>query len=234
MQIGIFSYEAPSISPAVVLTQPRVISSQLKINLKRMMELKGNAHEKLEQMTGYCFTKTCRFKYILDYFGEIESNYKCGKCDNCLSGGEGMVLESEVKNNHSEPERFKKYGFKKKKEEADFGEIKVEKKTLSTKLTQLETLDLYNKGKSIAEIAVERGFAENTVYGHLEFLIEKGLIKDINKLVDSKKQDKIFAAIKKAGADKLTPIKDELSDDYSWEEIKLARAKFIYRATHSA
>jgi ATP-dependent DNA helicase RecQ len=84
MQIGIFSYEAPSISPAVVLTQPRVISSQLIINLKRMMELNRNAHEKLEQMTGYCFTKTCRFKYILDYFGEIESNYKCGKCDNCI------------------------------------------------------------------------------------------------------------------------------------------------------
>jgi ATP-dependent DNA helicase RecQ len=83
MQIGIFSYEAPSISPAVVLTQPRIISSQLKINLKRMMEINRNAHEKLAQMTGYSFTKTCRFKYILDYFGEIDSNYKCGKCDNC-------------------------------------------------------------------------------------------------------------------------------------------------------
>jgi len=127
---------------------------------------------------------------------------------------------------HSEPGRFTKYGFKKKKEEADFDEIKVEKKTLSTKLTQLETLDLFLKGKRIAEIAAEREMAENTIYGHLEFLIEKGLIKDINKLVDAKKQDKIFAAIKKVGADKLTPIKDHLGDDYSWEEIKLTRAKF--------
>jgi DNA-binding CsgD family transcriptional regulator len=110
---------------------------------------------------------------------------------------------------------------------ADFDDIKVEKKTLSTKLTQLETLDLFLKGKSIAEISVERGFSENTIYGHLEFLIEKGLIKNIDKLVDAKKQDKIFAVIKKVGADKLTPIKDELGDDYSWEEIKLTRAKFL-------
>ena len=93
-------------------------------------------------------------------------------------------------------------------------------------MTQLETLDLYNKGKSVAEIAAQRELAENTIYGHLEFLIEKKLIKDIDKLVDSKKQDKIFAAIKKVGAAKLTPIKDELGDDYSWEEIKIARAKF--------
>jgi ATP-dependent DNA helicase RecQ len=100
-------------------------------------------------------------------------------------------------------------------------------------LTQLETLDLYIKGKGVAEIAAERELTENTIYGHLEFLIEKNLIKDINKLVDSKKQEKIFTAIKKVGAAKLTPIKDELGDDYSWEEIKIARAKFNSRVTHN-
>ncbi|HTW96752.1 MAG TPA: helix-turn-helix domain-containing protein, partial [Candidatus Methylomirabilis sp.] len=67
----------------------------------------------------------------------------------------------------------------------------------------------------------------NTIYEHLAFLVEKNLIKDISKLVNSKKQEKIIAAIKKVGADKLTPIKDELGDDYSWEEIKIARAKFL-------
>jgi len=83
MKIGILSYESPSVTPAVLLTQPRVILSQLKINLNRMIEINLNSHEKLEQMKGYSFTKECRFKYILNYFGEMEPSYKCGKCDNC-------------------------------------------------------------------------------------------------------------------------------------------------------
>jgi hypothetical protein len=31
--------------------------------------------------------------------------------------------------------------------------------------------------------------------------------------------------IKKIGMDKLTPIKDELGDNYSWDEIKLVMAR---------
>ena len=107
---------------------------------------------------------------------------------------------------------------------ADFDNIKVEKKTLSTKLTQLETLDLFTKGKSLAEIATARELTLNTIADHLVFLIEKGLIKNIDKLVEKKKQEKILAAIKKVGAEKLTPIKEELGDDYSWEDIKFVRA----------
>jgi ATP-dependent DNA helicase RecQ len=207
----------------ILKREPR---EEVKIDFSAMREKANRAYKKLDEMEDYVYTFGCRPQYIMQYFGD-DNFPPCGKCDNCLVGREERIDKREENGDvHSESGRFKKYGFKKKKEEADFDEIKVEKKTLSTKLTQLETLDLFLKGKRIAEIAAEREMAENTIYGHLEFLIEKGLIKDINKLVDAKKQDKIFAAIKKVGADKLTPIKDHLGDDYSWEEIKLTRAKF--------
>ena len=125
-------------------------------------------------------------------------------------------------------DRFKRRGYWNKKVEtkvkADFEEMKVKKEVMPTKLTQLETLDLFLKGKGIEEIAAARELTVNTVTDHLCFLVEKGLIKDISRLVDKKRQEKILSAIKKVGSDKLTPIKEELGDDFSWEEIKIVRA----------
>jgi ATP-dependent DNA helicase RecQ len=206
----------------------RVPRAEVKIDFSAMREKAQRAYSKLDEMEDYVYSFGCRPQFIMNYFGEYDVA-PCGKCDNCL-GGEVRSQKEEVRNKKYESKNDRPRYYRKKIDDnprAGFGEIKVEKKTLSTKLTQLETLDLYNKGKTVAEIAAERELAENTIYGHLEFLIEKNLIKDIDKLVNSKKQEKIFAAIKKVGAAKLTPIKDELGDDYSWEEIKIARAKFL-------
>jgi ATP-dependent DNA helicase RecQ len=206
----------------------------VKVDFTAMREKATRAYKKLEEMEEYVFSFGCRPQYIMSYFGE-EDAVPCGQCDNCLNGGklksQNEKFYNDKKDVDSPPWRGApkgRGGFTKweKTPKADFDNIKVEKKTLSTKLTQLETLDLYLKGRSILEIAKEREIQENTVYNHLEFLIEKGLIKDIDKLVDSKKQEKIFAVIKKVGTDKLTPIREELGEEYSWEEIKIARAKF--------
>jgi ATP-dependent DNA helicase RecQ len=223
--------------------------SEVKIDFAAMREKADRAYKKLEEMEDYVFSFGCRPQYIMNYFGEFDVK-PCGKCDNCLAGNREKIREKrEVESSSLTPRTGQARGSQrgsfyakgrphpaspyKGEGRADFDDIKVEKKTLSTKLTQLETLDLYTKGKSILEIAKARELAENTIYGHLEFLIEKGLIKNIDKLVDSKKQEKIFTVIKKVGTGKLTPIKDELGDDYSWEEIKLARAKFINHITHN-
>ena len=40
--------------------------------------------EKLDQMVQLCVTKSCRRKYLLNYFGEQASDY-CGGCDTCLN-----------------------------------------------------------------------------------------------------------------------------------------------------
>src|SRR4051812_31605850 len=39
--------------------------------------------EKLEQVTGYAHGAQCRWKMILDYFGDDEPLERCGHCDNC-------------------------------------------------------------------------------------------------------------------------------------------------------
>ncbi len=69
----------------VTLLQPRVSKENLRLNYKLINELYLFAQEKLEKMRVFVDVKDCRFKYVLNYFGQNTSDYSCGKCDNCNS-----------------------------------------------------------------------------------------------------------------------------------------------------
>jgi ATP-dependent DNA helicase RecQ len=91
--------------------------------------------------------------------------------------------------------------------------------------THLETLELYRRNLSIAEIAVKRSMRESTIFDHLLKLMECGHEVKIDQIVTPEKTIAIEQAIITVGADRLTPIKAHLGDDYSYEEIKLVRAR---------
>ena len=46
------------------------------------------ARQKLDQMIEFCEIRTCRRRYLLDYFGERWDKDNCGGCDICLTAGE--------------------------------------------------------------------------------------------------------------------------------------------------
>ena len=48
--------------------------------------------------------------------------------------------------------------------------------------TKQTSLDMFNKGLTIALVAQERGLVQSTIEGHLSFFVEKGKL-DINKLL---------------------------------------------------
>lgn len=60
------------------------------MKLKNFAQVEDNPEQtaillkKLDQMVQLCETKTCRRKYLLNYFGEQAPEY-CGSCDNCLN-----------------------------------------------------------------------------------------------------------------------------------------------------
>ena len=204
----------------------RVSKSEVKIDFAALREKADQAYKKLDDIEDYVFSGICRQKYILNYFGDSSAK-NCGKCDNCLAVASGAAAIStpprrfhEEEAEHGKP----RYYHKEKEAKADLNNIEVKKETLPTKLSQLETLDLFNKGNDIKKIAIERGLAESTIFDHLVFLVEKGLIKNIDKLVDKKKQSKISELAKELGWKTLTPFKEKLGDDCSWEDIKLTRA----------
>lgn len=212
---GLIEYNPPKRGTEVRIMK-RLPSEEVNLDFEALRQKADRAYKKLDEMEDYVFSPNCRHKYILDYFSDSQTG-NCGKCDNCLTGGQRLLCE-EPKKEH------KKNFFRSVKK--DSGEFKVSEKKdiLNTKLTQLETLDLYNKGRSVNEITQERGLARSTVIDHLSFLIEKKLINKIDNLVDNKTQKAIVKAITEVGIEKLKPIKEFLGDDYSYDNIKIVRA----------
>ena len=179
----------------------RVEGDDVKLDFDALKYKLKHAYKKLDLMENYIYHNTCRQKYILDYFGDLEAR-ACSRCDDCLVGEMDEVEKVQVEARH-----------------------KKKTSSLSTKLTQLETLELWNKGMSVEKIAKARELAIGTIIGHLCFLIEKGLGVNIDKLVKPEKQKKIMAMVEKIGAKKLAPIKEALGVDFSYDEIKLTLAK---------
>ncbi|MCL5030263.1 MAG: RecQ family ATP-dependent DNA helicase [Bacteroidetes bacterium] len=81
--LGIIKYLKPRTKESVILTSPRVNSSRLRLDYKKINENYLHLRKKIELMEDYVYTSECRFKYILKYFGEAVENYSCGKCDRC-------------------------------------------------------------------------------------------------------------------------------------------------------
>ncbi len=85
--MGIISFHQAIAKDTVVLTSPRISAEHLNLNYKLINESYLNSQRKLDKMVDFVFTNECRFKNILNYFGENVADYKCGKCDNCTSSG---------------------------------------------------------------------------------------------------------------------------------------------------
>ncbi len=90
--------------------------------------------------------------------------------------------------------------------------------------SRLQTLTLYEQGRSIEEIAEERGLAQSTIVNHLAELIEMGESINIVPLIPEGHYQNIVDAIEQLGDGALRPLKDFLGDDYSFDEIRLVRA----------
>jgi ATP-dependent DNA helicase RecQ len=91
--------------------------------------------------------------------------------------------------------------------------------------THMKTLQLYQQGLTIPEIAKKRGLATSTITEHISELIELNQPIDINSLVESKIQQEIIKIINQVGDKSLKIIRESLKKDvYTYEQIKLVRA----------
>ena len=99
---------------------------------------------------------------------------------------------------------------------------------VETSSTYDETLKLWKEGKIIAEIASERKLVTGTIISHIEELVEQKKIDklELDRIVaPSLRKDLpvIHAAFKKLGSDKLSPVREYFNEEYSYEDLKLAR-----------
>ena len=85
--------------------------------------------------------------------------------------------------------------------------------------TAFDSYTLYKSGKTIPEIAAERGLAATTIEGHLSQYISNGTI-EVKEFVSEEKQQVIKDVVESYGAEKLTPLKEVLGEGYSYGEIR--------------
>ncbi|MDY0083743.1 MAG: helix-turn-helix domain-containing protein, partial [Ignavibacteriaceae bacterium] len=93
--LGIIEFSKSSAKETITLLKPRVKISDINLNFKHINELYISSKQKLEAMTNFVYDDGCRFRFILNYFGEKTENYSCGKCDNCLRTGQSQINSVE-------------------------------------------------------------------------------------------------------------------------------------------
>ncbi|MEI7596252.1 MAG: helix-turn-helix domain-containing protein [Bacteroidota bacterium] len=111
-----------------------------------------------------------------------------------------------------------------KSEKVQVEKISKEKKPkLEKGSTQKDSYKLYKEGISVKEIAALRGLTQQTIENHLATFIQSGELnpeelvskEKLNKIIDTSKQLNTLAAI---------PIKEALPADYTYSDIRFARA----------
>ena len=86
--------------------------------------------------------------------------------------------------------------------------------------------DLVRQGRSIGEIADDRGLSQRTIIKHIEKLVQEGEQLDIDYLMPAgDRLAGIRDAFGRAGGHYLAPVRKLLGDDYSYEEINLVRIR---------
>ena len=92
-----------------------------------------------------------------------------------------------------------------------------------------ETISLIKEGKSLDEIAAIRGRRRSTIISMVSDLVERGLVEFQHAWVEQDRQREIEAATANLGLERITPVKEALPPDYSFDEIRLVVAKLRHR-----
>ncbi|PWH81541.1 helicase [Algibacter marinivivus] len=86
--------------------------------------------------------------------------------------------------------------------------------------TKKESLELFQTGKSVQEIADIRELNENTIIGHLASFIPSGEVK-ITDLIPKNHYEELKGIIPKKTFENLSDLKHQVDDKYSYGELRL-------------
>jgi len=213
-------------------------SKQLYLQLKRDAVNLGKIFEKLERII---FQKVNNFINKTEEWSEIESKTK-GAVNFFFNEVKDKIF-SPLKEFYSEIKGVK--GLKNYNEELrswleDIEDYLNGLKTvhlLETKLldeknnkevsmkiakvpSQVLTFQLFEQGKTISEIALERGLVKETVLGHLAKFAEQGLL-DLSRVITSDKIKTFEKAFKTNPKETLNEWKTALPNDFDFNEIRI-------------
>ena len=63
-----------------------ILDEDLNVDFTTLRSKRESEADRLDEMISYMKTKTCRQDYMIRYFGQSDSGWRCGSCDNCGPG----------------------------------------------------------------------------------------------------------------------------------------------------
>ncbi|MBT8340952.1 MAG: AAA family ATPase [Desulfatitalea sp.] len=93
--------------------------------------------------------------------------------------------------------------------------------------TKKVSLELFQKGLTIPQVALQRGLKTTTIKGHIAFFISKGEV-EITEVLKEDKRRTIERTIGEIPNSSLKEIKTALGDHFSYGDIKLVQAYLEY------
>jgi PIF1-like helicase/Helix-turn-helix domain/HRDC domain len=88
--------------------------------------------------------------------------------------------------------------------------------------TKRASFDAFKAGKTVAEIAAERGFTAGTIEGHLANFVATGEL-EITDLMPQEKLDKIIAVLTETKSTVQSEILSELGEGFSYPDLKMVK-----------
>ena len=93
-----------------------------------------------------------------------------------------------------------------------------------------QTNALLSQKLTLSQIANQRGLTERTIIGHLERLVLKGESLDLDYLMpQTDRLQAIQSAFQQTGDLFLKPAQELLGEEYSYQELWLARIGLLYK-----
>lgn len=147
----------------------------------------------------------------------------------------GVILNQEVKNYKATKITLVKNELRESKTTFDFDTDFIEVRTKSSKKkakkkekisTYDQTLEMIKSGKTVDEIAIERQLSDKTIYGHCVRLIRLEKL-ELDEVLERDRINELSDIFDQYDGMSLTPLKEKVGDDFSWEELKLYQASLI-------
>jgi len=177
--LGIINYDKPSGYPTISISGPRVKADELALDTEKFELLKRHMNNKLKSIIEYVNAEECRFRVILKYFGEDAGNYKCGKCDVCLTP--------------DSPERIALDFFQEKVlETIHESEGKLRTKVL---IDILKGKDRKRDYTVYSNFGCARHFSKEEIESAVGYLISKGNIIEINGMLGLSDKGKLHFSL---------------------------------------
>jgi ATP-dependent DNA helicase RecQ len=93
-----------------------------------------------------------------------------------------------------------------------------------------ETLELFEHGMALTEIAAKRDLAPSTIANHIALLIAKGQIRDIDNVAEPALIERVRDVVRSGTPlTPLTPLRDALGGDVPFEQLHVIRAWLTYK-----